>query len=117
MNRRSIGSVDPHETFSPFCVLARKGREECAVGDTVTIQLQDLQEMANYLRATVDQGLGQLASQPPNGTIPPPPNAASPAPMDSSFVAIPPPPDPSAPQEIERENELAAQLEKQAVKP
>ena len=51
-------------------VLASKG-QDCPKGATVTVQLQDLQEMQNHMRETIDQGLQTLQSRQGQGGLPP----------------------------------------------
>lgn len=57
-------------------VLASKPAE-CRKGSVVSIALPDLQEMQNYMRETVDRGLGELQARGGQSGLPaPPPNSA-----------------------------------------
>ena len=67
-------------------VLASKG-QDCRRGSVVSVQLQDLQEMQNHMRETVDQGLAELQSRQGRGGLPPLPAAAAGAPVDSPIAA------------------------------
>jgi hypothetical protein len=67
-------------------VLASKG-QDCRRGSVVSVQLQDLQEMQNHMRETVDQGLAELQSRQGRGGLPPLPAAAASAPVDSPIAA------------------------------
>jgi len=67
-------------------VLASKG-QDCPKGATVTVQLQDLQEMQNHMRETIDQGLQTLQSRQGQGGLPPLPPSAAGSPVDSPIAA------------------------------
>ena len=67
-------------------VLASKG-QDCRRGSVVSVQIQDLQEMQNHMRETVDQGLAELQSRQGKGGLPPLPAAAAAAPVDSPIAA------------------------------
>jgi hypothetical protein len=51
------------------------------------VQIQDLQEMQNHMRATIDQGLTELQSRQGRGGLPPLPAAAAAPPVDSPIAA------------------------------
>ena len=67
-------------------VLASKGGD-CRRGGVVAVQLQDLQEMQNHMRETIDQGLSEMQSRQGKGGLPPLPAAAAGAPVDAPFAA------------------------------
>jgi len=67
-------------------VLASKGTD-CRRGSVVSVQLQDLQEMQNHMRETVDQGLAELQSRQGRGGLPPLPAAAAAPPVASPIAA------------------------------
>ena len=67
-------------------VLASKGTD-CRRGSLVSVQLQDLQEMQNHMRATIDQGLAEMQSRQGKGGLPPLPAAAAAPPVDSAIAA------------------------------
>jgi hypothetical protein len=67
-------------------VLASKGTD-CRRGSVVSVQLQDLQEMQNHMRATMDQGLAELQSRQGRGGLPALPAAAAAAPVTSPIAA------------------------------
>jgi hypothetical protein len=52
-------STDPQ--FATVQVLASKG-QDCAANSIQPVELADLQEMQNHMRATIDQGLGEMQS-------------------------------------------------------
>ena len=60
-------STDP--SFANVQVLASKG-QDCQAGNLVPVQLADLQEMQNYMRETVDLGLGELQTRQGQGGLP-----------------------------------------------
>jgi 3-hydroxyisobutyrate dehydrogenase len=55
------GGQDADATTVNLAVLASKGGKECAKGDTVSVSLQDLQDMQNHMRQTIDTGMKELA--------------------------------------------------------
>jgi hypothetical protein len=67
-------------------VLASKGGD-CRRGGVVAVQLDDLQEMQNHMRETIDQGLTELQTRQGQGGLPPLPAAAAGAPVDAPFAA------------------------------
>jgi hypothetical protein len=67
-------------------VLASKG-QDCRRGSVVSVQLQDLQEMQNHMRETIDQGLTELQSNQGKGGLPALPPAAAGAAVDAPFAA------------------------------
>ena len=67
-------------------VLASKGTD-CRRGSVVAVQLQDLQEMQNHMRETIDQGLTELQSRQGRGGLPPLPAADAAPPVNSAIAA------------------------------
>jgi hypothetical protein len=67
-------------------VMASKG-QDCRRGSVVSVQLQDLQEMQNHMRETIDQGLTELQSNQGKGGLPALPPAAAGAAVDAPFAA------------------------------
>ena len=77
------GPPPPNSGYGQVTVLASKGRD-CRKGSVVEVALNDLQEMQNQMRATIDQGLGDLRSKQGQGGLPSLPPAAA-APPDNAF--------------------------------
>jgi hypothetical protein len=67
-------------------VLASKGGD-CRRGGVVSVQLQDLQEMQNHMRATIDQGLAEMQSRQGKGGLPALPAAAAAPPVDAAIAS------------------------------
>ena len=86
-------------------VLASKGGQECPKDDVVSVGLDDLQEMQNDMRQSIDQGLQELRQNQGQGGLPPvpPSTEAVPAP----YAAAAPPPDPNAAMELQQEAQQA----------
>jgi hypothetical protein len=80
-------------------VLASKGGVECERSARVEIALNDLQEMQNHMRATIDQGMASTDRGKQAPTVTP------------AFAASAPPPDPNAAREIDQEQQIAAAAE------
>lgn len=79
-------------------VLASKG-SDCQQGSTVTITLENLQEMHNNLMSTVDQGLGDLQKKAGTDGLPAAPAGSSTV-TDAPYAAAAPPEDPNGAQEL-----------------
>jgi hypothetical protein len=61
------GPPPQNSSAADVVVLASRG-QDCRKGNVVSVQLQDLQEMQNHMRETIDRGLGDLqAHQGQNG--------------------------------------------------
>lgn len=84
----------------------------CPVNATVSISLQDLQEMLNHFRATIDQGLGEMQK---SKDMPKPPPSVPLSTLASDFVSAAPPADPNEAAELTRLNTEATQTEQMAV--
>ena len=76
-------------------VLANKSND-CPSGSVVAVSFEDLQEMQNYTRSVLDQGLAELRAKQGQGGLPAAPAAALGGVIQSSFAAAAPPPDPNA---------------------
>lgn len=66
----------PGATTADVIVLASRG-QSCPKGATVAAQLQDLQEMQNHMRETVDKGLGDLQARQGQNGLPALPSGVS----------------------------------------
>jgi len=100
------GRIAPDAPAATLSVLASKGGRECPKGDTVSVALQDLQEMQNHMRETIDAGLQELQNKQGQGGLPAAPAGTKVHPVESPMAAIAPPPPP--------ENEVAAQITEQS---
>ena len=80
-------------------VLASKGGVECERAAKVEIALNDLQEMQNHMRETIDQGMANTEPGKKAATVTP------------AFAASAPPPDPNAAREIDQQQQIAAAAE------
>jgi hypothetical protein len=77
-------------------VLASKGGVECERAAQVDIALNDLQEMQNHMRETVDQGMANTKAGKSSASVTP------------AFATSVPPPDPDAARELDQQQQLAA---------
>jgi hypothetical protein len=80
-------------------VLATKGGVECARASQVQIALNDVQEMQNHMRETIDQGMANTKAAKDGQSVTP------------AFAAAPPPADANAAGEIQQEQAIAAAAE------
>ena len=84
----------------------------CPANSVVTISLQDLQEMVNHVRATIDSGLAAMQKDP---NLPKPPASVPIAAIQSEFASAAPPADPNEAAELQRLNQEASVTEKSVV--
>jgi len=97
-------------------VLSNKGGKECPKGDTVAVALQDLQDMQNHMRETVDQGMQELQKKQGSGGLPPAPASAKTPPVETVVAtnAPPAPPEKEVAAEIDQQSKEADSAEKEA---
>jgi hypothetical protein len=100
-------------TAADLVVMASKGGQECQKSSTVTVQLTDLQEMQNQMRATVDQGLQELQAKQGTGGLPQAPPSAQAKPTQTEYAAIAPPPNPQDEADLQQQSQQADQSEKE----
>jgi hypothetical protein len=105
---------DPSAASATLVVLASKGGRECRQNSMVTVQLTDLQEMQNQMRATIDSGLQELQAKQGTGGLPPMPASAQGQPAPAQYAAAAPPPDPNAGAVIQQQVQQADQTAQQA---
>jgi len=102
----------PDATSAFLQVLASKNAS-CGKGSMVSVGFEDLQEMQNHMRATIDRGLQDLQSH--QGGLPAPPANAAAPPVQASFAPIAPPPDENASSELEQQAREADAADKQVL--
>ena len=95
-------------------VLASK-QGDCATGATVSVGLDDLQEMHNHLLANIDDAMAQMKDHPGQGGLPAPPAEAIQGTTQAPYAAAAPPPDPNGAAELDQQAQQGAQLEQQVV--
>lgn len=93
-------------------VVASKG-DDCSTGSMVAVSLQDLQDMHNQMRETLDRGLGVLQSQQGQRGLPPLPPAAAGPPVSAAFAEVAPPPDPNVASELRQQVQEADRVEQE----
>jgi hypothetical protein len=76
----------PNEQYANVVVLASRG-QDCRKGAGVQVGLNDLQEMQNQMRATIDRGLGDLRAKQGQGGLPSVPASANVAPVNTQLAA------------------------------
>jgi hypothetical protein len=65
----------PEDKTASLVVRASKGIKECAKTATVTVSLNDLQEMQNHMRDSIDRGMEELQQKQGTGGLPAAPPA------------------------------------------
>jgi hypothetical protein len=93
-------------------VLASKG-QDCRKGSRVSVGITDLADMQSQMRATIDQGLGEL--QKGQGGIPAPPAAAQAQPVQAAYATAAPPPDANVSAELTQQAQASTQAESDAL--
>ncbi len=104
----------PDSLLADVQVMASKG-QDCPRGSMAAVSLQDLQEMQNHMRATIDQGLGELQAHPGQGGLPKPPSAGLHDTTAAPFVANLPPLDTNAAAELSQQAQQATQAEQEVL--
>ena len=110
------GGVAPDAQAANLAVLASKGGKECPRGDVVSVALQDLQDMQNHMRETIDAGMQEMQKKAGQNGLPAAPAAAAAPPVQSPMAALapPPPPESEVSAEINQQSQAADQAEKEA---
>jgi hypothetical protein len=104
------GNLTPGVDYASVRVLASKG-QDCPNGSMVGVSLQDILEMQNHLRETIDRGLGQLQANAGRGGLPTLPPQAMGAPINSPIANSVPQPDPNGAAELSQQAQEATQGE------
>jgi hypothetical protein len=104
-------SPSPDASAADLAVLASKGGSECQKSATVSVSLNDLQEMQNHMRETIDQGLEELQAKQGKDGLPTLPPSAQSAPAPALYASVAPPPDPNAAADIQQQTQQADQAE------
>lgn len=102
----------PDATAISLVVLSSKGSRECAKSVNVTVALNDLQEMQNHMRTTIDRGLGELQAKQGKGGLPTAPPSAQAEPTKAAFADLAPPAAPTDANDINQQLIAADQAEK-----
>jgi len=100
-------------TTANLVVMASKGGLECAKQTTVAVSFDDLQEMQNHMRETVDQGLKELQAKQGQGGLPAAPQSATVPPVTAEIAQNAPPPDPAGAQELAQQAKEADKSEQE----
>jgi hypothetical protein len=103
----------PDAQAATAVVLASKGGNECRKSDNVTVALNDLQDMQNHMRESIDTGLGDLQAKQGQGGLPAAPPSAKAPPTQAAFAAGAPPPDTTAGAQIAEQTKAADQDEQE----
>jgi hypothetical protein len=98
----------------PVQVRASKDKE-CTKGSMVSVSLEDLQDMENHMRGTIDQGLAELQTHPAQSGLPALPPAAAAPPVQAAFAGAAPAVDTNVSTELSQEAHNADQIEQQVV--
>lgn len=95
-------------------VVASKG-PDCRTGSMVAVSLQDLQDIQNQMRESVNQGLGELHSKAGQNGIPTLPPDARKGPTVAGFAEAAPPPDQGVAEELNQQLLEADKVEQEVL--
>jgi len=109
------GAPGPNDTTANMMVLASKRGQDCQRRDVVSVPLDELQEMYNHMRETLDQGLQELQAKQGTGGLPPAPPSAKAPPVETALAQSAPPPDPAGATEIAQQDQQAQTSEQEVL--
>ncbi len=101
-------------TAAYVTVLASTGRG-CRRGSNVAVDLNDLQDMNNQMRESLNQGMGELQSRAGQNGIPPMPPGASAPPVNAPFAQSAPPADADVANELRQQVQEVDRIEQETV--
>jgi hypothetical protein len=110
---RMNGPPPPDATSADVLVLSSRGRD-CRRGSMVSVELQDLQEMQNQMRATIDRGMSDLQAKQGQGGLPTLPQGSA-GTIDTPYAQEASQPDANVAGELTSANQEADHAEQQAV--
>jgi hypothetical protein len=111
----SLGTPPAQDaTTADLQVLASK-QTDCAKGNTVNVDLNDLQEMHNHLLANIDTAMAQMKDHPGQGGLPAPPADAIQGTKQAPYAAAAPAADPNGAAQLDDQAQQGDQLEQQVV--
>ncbi|MGB6131904.1 MAG: hypothetical protein WBG54_08990 [Acidobacteriaceae bacterium] len=111
----SLSAAPPESaTTADLQVLASK-QGDCAIGGSVSVGLDDLQEMHNHLLANIDNAMAQMKDHPGQGGLPAPPAEAIQGTTQAPYAAAAPPADPNGAAELDQQAQQGEQMEQQVV--
>ena len=110
------GPPPANTTSATLVVLSSKGGMECGPRSTVTVAFEDLQEMQNHMRETVDQGLAEMQAKQGKGGLPAAPASALAPPVTAAIAESAPPVDPAGAKELADQAQQADQAEQEVVR-
>ncbi len=108
------GALPTNSPNADAVVLASKG-QDCAKGSLVSVAVQDLVDMQNHMRETLDQGLGDLQTKQGQSGLPAMPASYLATPTQANYVSAAPPPEQNIADELSRQAREANQAEQEVV--
>ena len=106
----------PDAAEAQVMVMSSKGGKECHKRTIVSVPLEELQEMQNHMRETVDLGLADLQAKQGKSGLPAAPPSAMAAPTTAAFAADAPAPEPGGDKELAAQAQQADQSEAELTK-
>ncbi len=99
-------------TTATLRVLASK-QNDCAIGDVVSVELTDLQEMQNHLLSNIDKAMAEMKDHPGQGGLPAPPAEAIQGIKEAPYAAAAPTADPNGAAELDQTARQGTETEQQ----
>ena len=103
----------PSATTANVMVMSSKGGLECHNHAMVAVSFEDLQDMQNHMRETIDAGLGELQAKQGQGGLPAAPASALTPPATALVAQGAPPPDPAGAKDLEAQAQEADKSEQE----
>ena len=105
---------DPNDPMIPLSIMTTTGGG-CPRGAVINIGVQDLQEMQNHMRATIDLGLSEMQKKQGQGGLPAIPPSVPVSTTNADFVSAAPQPDPNDAGQLRQFSQEAVQIEQAVV--
>jgi hypothetical protein len=102
-------------TAADLVVLSSKGGVECPRLTTVSVPIEDLQDMQNHMRETIDMGLQELQAKQGKGGLPAAPPSATAPPVAALVAQGAPPPDPAGAQDLAKQAQESEKAEQEVL--
>jgi hypothetical protein len=92
-----------------------RGGVECPRLTTVSVPIEDLQDMQNHMRETIDMGLQELQAKQGKGGLPAAPPSATAPPVAALVAQGAPPPDPAGAQDLAKQAQESEKAEQEVL--
>ncbi len=112
-----LGPPPPEASTVNLLIVSSKGGVWCRRSDTVSVSFEDLQDMQNHMRETVDQGLQELQAKQGTGGLAAAPQSAVAPPVTALVAQNAPSPDPAGAQDLAQQAKASEGAERRCLRP